>query len=108
VTRPEASSSGCSASAASRSVDAVEFPRLLLGTVLLRPYVFVFLAVYLLAAVTKMGWAKTGAFTLVAWAIAYAAELSSTRNGFPFGFYVYLDTTRDRELWLANVPFFDS
>ncbi len=86
----------------------MEFPRLLLGTVLLRPYVFVFLAVYLLAAVTKMGWAKTGAFTLVAWAIAYAAELSSTRNGFPFGFYVYLDATRDRELWLANVPFFDS
>src|SRR5262245_34098588 len=72
------------------------------------PYVFVFLAVYLFAAVTKMGWAKTGVFTLVAWAIAYAAEFSSTRNGFPFGMYVYVDTTRTRELWLANVPFFDS
>lgn len=82
--------------------------RLLLGTVSLRPYVFVFLAVYLVAAVTKMGWTKTVAFTLVAWAIAYAAEFSSTRNGFPFGWYVYVDATRDRELWLSNVPFFDS
>src|SRR2546425_3290563 len=82
--------------------------RLLLGTLMLRPYVFVFLAVYLCAAVTRMGWAKTAAFTLVAWAIAFAAEFTSTRIGFPFGLYVYLDTTRDRELWLANVPFFDS
>ena len=82
--------------------------RLLLGTVLLRPYVFLFLAVYLFAAVTKMGWAKTAAFTLVAWVIAYAAEFSSTRNGFPFGLYVYVDATRGRELWLSNVPFFDS
>ncbi|HZP43077.1 MAG TPA: carotenoid biosynthesis protein [Candidatus Binatia bacterium] len=81
---------------------------LLAGTVVLRPYVFVFLAVYLFAAVTKMGWQKTLAFTAVAWAVAWAAELSSTRNGFPFGLYAYLDETRDRELWLANVPFFDS
>ena len=86
----------------------MDFPRLLLGTVLLRPYVFVFLAVYLVAAVTKMGWSKTAAFTLVAWAIAYVAEFSSTRNGFPFGLYVYVDATRDRELWLSNIPFFDS
>ena len=84
------------------------FFRLFLGTLMLRPYVFVFLAVYLVAAVTKMGWRKTAAFTAVAWAIAYAAEFSSTRNGFPFGMYVYVDATRDRELWLANVPFFDS
>jgi uncharacterized membrane protein len=75
---------------------------------MLRPYVFVFLAVYLFAAVTKMGWRKTAVFSLVAWAIAYAAEFSSTRNGFPFGMYVYVDATRTRELWLANVPFFDS
>src|SRR5882672_4966496 len=86
----------------------MEVLRLFVGTVVLRPYVFVFLAVYLFAAVTKMGWAKTGVFTLVAWAIAYVAEFSSTRNGFPFGLYVYVDTTRDRELWLSNVPFFDS
>jgi putative membrane protein len=82
--------------------------RLLAGTLVLRPYVFVFLTVYLVAAVTKMGWRRTAAFTAIAWAVAYAAEFSSTRNGFPFGMYVYLDGTRDRELWLSNVPFFDS
>jgi uncharacterized membrane protein len=86
----------------------MEILRLLLGSVLLRPYVYVFLAVYLFAAVTKMGWVKTAAFTAVAWAIAFAAELSSTRIGFPFGMYVYVDATRGRELWLSNVPFFDS
>jgi len=81
---------------------------LLAGTVVLRPYVFIFLAVYLVAAVTRIGWWRTIAFTAIAWAIAYAAEFSSTRTGFPFGLYVYVDATRDRELWLANVPFFDS
>ena len=86
----------------------MDFPRLLLGTLVLRPYVFVFLAVYLVAAVTRMGWRKTLAFSAIAWVIAYAAEFSSTRNGFPFGMYVYVDATRARELWLANVPFFDS
>src|SRR5213596_1172790 len=84
------------------------FLRLLVGTLMLWPYVFVFLALYLFAAVTRMGWAKTAAFSAVAWAIAYAAEFSSTRNGVPFGLYVYVDATRGRELWLSNVPFFDS
>jgi len=85
-----------------------ELLRLLGGSVALRPYVFVFLAVYLVAAVTKMGWRRTAAFTAIAWAVAYGAEFSSTRNGFPFGLYHYVDVTRDRELWLSNVPFFDS
>jgi len=78
------------------------------GMVLLRPYVFVFFAVYLLAAVTKMGWKKTAAFTALAYAVAFAAEFSSTRTGFPFGLYHYIDSTRDRELWISNVPFWDS
>jgi len=86
----------------------VRLLHLLAGSLVLRPYVFVFLAVYLFAAVTRLGWRRTLAFTALAWLVAYAAEFSSTRNGFPFGLYVYLDATRDRELWLANVPFFDS
>lgn len=85
-----------------------DLPHLLLGSLVLRPYVFVFLLAYLFAAVTRMGWARTATFTAVAWAVAYAAEFSSTRNGFPFGLYHYIDTTRDRELWISNVPFFDS
>jgi putative membrane protein len=82
--------------------------RLLAGSLMLRPYVFVFLLAYLFAAVSRMGWARTGTFTAIAWVVAYAAEFSSTRNGFPFGLYHYIDATRDRELWLSNVPFFDS
>jgi putative membrane protein len=85
-----------------------EFLRLLYGTLTMRPYVFVFLAVYLVAAVARLGWARTAAFSLIAWVIAYAAEFSSTRIGFPFGLYHYVETTRGEELWLANVPFFDS
>src|ERR1700687_1670116 len=79
-----------------------------IGMIVLRPYVFVFFAVCLLAAVTKMGWKKTGVFTVLAYAIAFAAEFSSTRTGFPFGLYSYIDTTRSRELWISNVPFWDS
>jgi putative membrane protein len=85
-----------------------DLPRLLGGSVMLRPYVFVFLLAYLFAAVSRMGWARTATFTAIAWAVAYAAEFSSTRNGFPFGLYHYIDVTRDRELWISNVPFFDS
>jgi uncharacterized membrane protein len=80
----------------------------LLGMVVLRPYVFVFFAVYLVAAVSKMGWKKTLVFTLIAYSVAFAAEFCSTRTGFPFGLYHYVDTTRDRELWISNVPFWDS
>lgn len=78
------------------------------GMLVLRPYVFIFFAVYLFAAVTKMGWKKTAAFTLLAYAIAFAAEFCSTRTGLPFGLYHYIDSTRDRELWISNVPFWDS
>lgn len=78
------------------------------GMVALRPYVFVFFAVYLVAAVSRMGWKKTAVFTLIAYIVAFTAELSSTRTGFPFGLYHYIDATRDRELWIANVPFWDS
>ena len=45
----------------------------IIGMVVLRPYVFVFFAVYLLAAVTKMGWKKTLVFTVLAYGVAFAA-----------------------------------
>jgi putative membrane protein len=80
----------------------------IVGMLLLRPYVFVFFAVYLVAAVSKMGWKKTLVFTLIAYGVAFLAEFSSTRTGVPFGLYHYVDTTRDRELWISNVPFWDS
>ena len=81
---------------------------LLWGTVLLRPYVFLFLAVYLTIAILNMGVLRSLFFTVLAYSIAFLCEYSSTRNGFPFGFYTYIDTTRDQELWISNVPFMDS
>jgi len=81
---------------------------LLWGTVLLRPYVFLFLTVYLAVAILNMGVLRSLFFTVLAYGIAFLCEYSSTRNGFPFGFYTYIDTTRDQELWISNVPFMDS
>lgn len=81
---------------------------LLWGTVILRPYVFVFLAFYLVVAILNMGVARSLLFTVLAYLVAFLCEYSSTRNGFPFGFYTYIETTRDQELWISNVPFMDS
>lgn len=86
----------------------MEIFSLLLGTVLLRPYVFVFLAFYLAIAILNMGLARSLIFTVLAYSIAFLSEYSSTRTGFPYGFYSYIDTTRDQELWITNVPFMDS
>jgi putative membrane protein len=81
---------------------------LLVGTVALRPYVFAFLAVFVVACVMDLGWRRTLGFSACVWPVALVAELSSTRNGFPFGFYQYTELTRGQELFVANVPFIDS
>ena len=86
----------------------MELISLFWGTVLLRPYVFVFLAFYVAIAILNMGVVRSLYFTGLAYLVAFLCEYSSTRNGFPFGFYTYIDTTRDQELWISNVPFMDS
>ncbi len=78
------------------------------GTFTMRPYVFAFFAVYLVAAVLHLGWKKTAWFTVCGYLVAFASEYSSINTGFPYGWYYYVDVTRDRELWIAGVPFFDS
>ncbi|MBJ6723495.1 carotenoid biosynthesis protein [Geomesophilobacter sediminis] len=78
------------------------------GTFLLRPYVFAFFAAYLVASVLHLGWKKTIWFTAAGYLIAFVSEVSSINNGFPYGWYYYIDTTRHDELWIAGVPFFDS
>src|SRR5574337_354770 len=82
--------------------------QLLVATVFLRPYVFLFLAFYLTAATVAIGGQRTILFTGIAWVVAFTAEYSSTRNGIPFGFYSYIPVTKGRELWISNVPFMDS
>jgi putative membrane protein len=81
---------------------------LLIGTILLRPYVFGFLAAFLLAGVADLGWRRTLLFTAWVWPLAWLAEFSSTRIGVPFGLYHYTGTTRGQELFVADVPFMDS
>jgi uncharacterized membrane protein len=81
---------------------------LVLGTLTMRPYVFAFFATYLVAAVLHLGWKKTIWFTVAGYLIAFASEYSSINNGFPYGWYYYVEATRGKELWVAGVPFFDS
>lgn len=78
------------------------------GTLLLRPYVFAFLAAFLAAAWRDLGRAATLGLLLWGWAVAFVAEYASTRIGIPFGLYHYTRDTAGRELFLANVPVFDS
>jgi putative membrane protein len=81
---------------------------LLLATLLLRPYVFGFLAAFLLAGTADLGWRRTLLFGGCVWPLAWLAEFSSTRIGIPFGLYHYTGATRGQELFVADVPFMDS
>ena len=81
---------------------------LLVGSVVHRPYVYAFLVCFLSFATYQLGWRRMLVFLGPTWLIAFACEYSSTRNGFPFGLYRYFDDTRTQELWISNVPFFDS
>lgn len=81
---------------------------LLLATVWLRPYVFLFLAGFLVAGILDLGWRRTLLFGAIVWPVAFVAEYSSTRTGVPFGLYHYTGTTRGQELYIADVPFMDS
>jgi putative membrane protein len=85
-----------------------DFLQIAISTVTSRPYVFAFLVVYLVAASAHLGWKKTVCFTVVGYLISFLSELSSINNGFPYGWYYYIDATKNRELWIAGVPFFDS
>ncbi len=77
-------------------------------TILFRPYVFVFLAAFLFAAIKLIGWPRTWRFWLLSWATAFVCEFSSTRNGIPFGWYHYNGATVGQELYVSNIPFMDS
>jgi len=85
-----------------------EILQLLWGTVLLRPYVFAFLAVYLVAAGAHLGWRKTLLYLPLGYGLAWLSEFSSIHWGFPYGDYYYIPRTREVELWVAGVPFMDS
>jgi uncharacterized membrane protein len=81
---------------------------LLLGTVILRPYVFAFVGLFVAAAARDLGWRRMALFGAIVWPLAWLSEFSSTRTGIPFGFYVYTGATHGRELYIADVPFMDA
>lgn len=84
------------------------FLEIAIGTFTMRPYVFAFFAAFLLVCVPHVGWKRTMTFTLTGYLIAFGSEWLSINTGFPYGWYYYIDTTSNRELWVAGVPFFDS
>jgi putative membrane protein len=81
---------------------------LLIGSLSLRPYVFLFLAAFLFAGIRDLGLRRTLLFGAILWPLAWVAEFASTRVGIPFGLYHYTGLTRGQELFIADVPFFDS
>jgi uncharacterized membrane protein len=81
---------------------------LLIATIELRPYVFIFLAAFLIISVVNFGVRTTLLFTILTYIVSLACEWSSVHNGFPFGLYHYIEATRGREIWIAGVPFMDS
>jgi putative membrane protein len=55
------------------------------------------------------GWKRSILFTISGYFIAFASEFISTRYGFPYGLYHYIqEPTLHKELWILNVPFMDS
>jgi uncharacterized membrane protein len=85
-----------------------DFLFLCVKTVVLRPYVFLFLAAFLVVGRCLLGWRRTGVFLVASWVTAFVCEYTSTRVGVPFGFYYYTGSTVGEELYIANVPFMDS
>jgi uncharacterized membrane protein len=79
---------------------------IVLETMLRRWYVVAFIVGYFAASVPERGWKASIRFALIAYGVAFVAEFSSTRNGFPFSHYAYTQTTRGDELFLSNIPAF--
>ena len=86
----------------------MDLPILFFKTILFRPYVFVFLAAFLFAAIKLIGWPRTCRFWLISCTTAFVCEFLSTRSGIPFGWYHYNGSTVGQELYFSNVPFMDS
>jgi putative membrane protein len=83
-------------------------PMLIIDTILLRPYVFIFFLLYLLGCTLHLGVLRALLFCVGGYGIAWLTELSSIHTGFPYGSYYYIEATRGQELWVLGVPFMDS
>jgi uncharacterized membrane protein len=77
-------------------------------TILLRPYVFAFFAVYLFSCSLHLGLKRAVFFCVAGYLIAWLSELSSIHTGIPYGLYSYTGLTKGKEIWVLGVPFMDS
>lgn len=59
-----------------------DFFYLLMGTIALRPYVFAFLTVYIIAAAAHLGWRRALLFIPIGYSIAWISEFSSIHWGY--------------------------
>ena len=73
-----------------------------LNTILLRPYVFIFLAAFLFSA--DWCWDGAGPFFTISWITAFLCEFSSTRIGIPFGSYDYTARRSDKNCISPTSP----
>ncbi len=80
----------------------------LLTTIQHRPYVFAFLITFLIFGILQLGVSRTLFFLFSGWIIAFASEVSSIRNSFPYGDYQYIYQNLKGELLLWGVPLWDS
>ncbi len=81
---------------------------LLLDTILLRPYVFIFLVIYLAGCSLHLGLKRALLFGVTGYVIAWLSEFLSINIGFPYGHYYYLNASRGKEIWVLGVPLMDS
>ncbi len=81
---------------------------LFISTIILRPYVFVWLGLYFVAGGLQLGMKRIIVFTILAYVIAFISEYCSTRIGVPYGYYFYTGEIHGKELFISNVPFIDS
>ncbi|MBI1910201.1 MAG: carotenoid biosynthesis protein [Deltaproteobacteria bacterium] len=80
----------------------------LLITLTHRPYIFLFLAGFLVTSGLSRGGRQTFLFLLIGYTVALASEASSIRNGFPYGRYFYLYENMPGETMVFGVPLWDS
>ncbi|MFH1874533.1 MAG: carotenoid biosynthesis protein [Pseudomonadota bacterium] len=75
---------------------------------LIRPYVILFLIAFLFLSIRRWGVAKGLIWLVSGYLLAWASEVSSIHNGFPYGQYYYVYENLRGELLFFGVPFFDS
>lgn len=77
-------------------------------TIAHRPYVFCFLISFFILATLHIGILRTLIWLLWGFSVAWISEVSSIRNGFPYGEYHYIYESMQGELILGGVPVWDS